>query len=143
MQDLALSSDASRLVAMNCENHVYVYNFVTREMQYEIDFKTPLSSVDISYDSRYLLIKKSNGEIRMLDIETRETIREFGEAGKPSTVVIRSSFGGANESFVITGSESMSSISTQGAHNADKNCSWKSLHLPQGNGRTSGEARSP
>jgi len=41
----------------------------------------------------------------MFELDAGKSIREFGNAGKVSTVVIRCSFGGANESFVVSGSE--------------------------------------
>jgi len=41
----------------------------------------------------------------MLDIETGETIRSFVSGDRGGEYIIRSSFGGANESFVVSGSE--------------------------------------
>ncbi|KAH8805855.1 WD domain-containing protein [Xylogone sp. PMI_703] len=105
IQDLAVSPDGNRLVAMDCEHHIHVYNFVTRELEYEIDFKVRLTSVSISQDSRYLLINNIEGETQMLDLETRDTVRTFISGEKGGNFMIRSAFGGANESFVITGSE--------------------------------------
>jgi hypothetical protein len=105
IQDLAISPNGHRLVAVDNENHVHVYNFVTRELEYEMDLKKNLASVTISSDSRSLLINKTDGEARMLDIDTRETIRIFNTGDRVGKFIIRASFGGANESFVITGSE--------------------------------------
>ncbi|RQM08587.1 hypothetical protein DH86_00000307 [Scytalidium sp. 3C] len=105
IQDLAMSPDGRHLVAMDNEHHIHVYNFVTRELEYEIDFKVNLTSVSISQDSRYLLINNVEGEAQMLDIESRDTVRTFISGEKGGHYVIRSAFGGANESFVITGSE--------------------------------------
>lgn len=105
IQDLAVSPDGHRLVAADHSNHVHVYNFVTRELEYEINLKKDLGSVSISQDSRLLLVNKTDGEAQMLDIETRETIRTFSTGKRVGKFIIRSSYGGANESFVITGSE--------------------------------------
>lgn len=90
---------------MDNENHIHVYNFVTRELEYEMDLKVNLSCVSISQNSRYLLVNKTDGEARMLEIDTRETVRMFLSGARGGNFVIRSAFGGANESFVITGSE--------------------------------------
>jgi len=104
IQDLAVSPNGNRLIAMDNESHLHVYNFVTRELEYEMDLKVQLSSISISQDSRYMLVNKTDGEARLFDIETRETVRIFlGQKG--GKFVIRSAFGGANESFVISGSE--------------------------------------
>jgi WD40 repeat protein len=105
IQDLAVSPDGHRLVAADHLNHVHVYNFVTRELEYEINLKQSLGSVSISQDSRLLLINKTDGEAQMLDIETRETIRTFTTGERVGKFIIRASYGGANESFIITGSE--------------------------------------
>ena len=107
IQDLAVSPDGHRLVAADNANHVHVYNFMTQELEYEIDLKRNLGSVSISQDSKTLLINKNDGEAQMLDIETRETIRIFSAGERVGKFIIRASFGGANESFIITGSEGM------------------------------------
>jgi WD repeat-containing protein 26 len=104
IQDLAISPDGNRLIAMDNANHLHVYNFVTRELEYQLDLKVNLSSISISQDSKYMLVSTTEGEARTIDIETRESVKIFAgqKAGK---FVIRSCFGGANESFVISGSE--------------------------------------
>jgi len=109
IQDLAVSPDGHRLVAMDNANHLHVYNFVTRELEYEMDLKVKLSSVSISQDSRHILVSKTDGEARIFDIETRDSTKVFvGQKG--GEFVIRSAFGGANESFVISGSEGESDV---------------------------------
>lgn len=89
---------------MDNENHIHVYNFVTRELEYELDLKVNLSCVSISQNSKYLLINKNDGETRMVEIDTRECVRMFLSNAKGGNFAIRCAFGGANESFVITGS---------------------------------------
>ncbi|PBP21269.1 WD domain-containing protein [Diplocarpon rosae] len=105
IQDLAVSPNGQYLVAMENETHIHVYNFVTRELQYEMDMKVTMSSVSISQNSRFLLVHKVDGEARMLDLDTRETVRSFRSGAKGGHFVIRATYGGANESFVIFGSE--------------------------------------
>jgi hypothetical protein len=92
---------------MECETHIYVYNFVTRELEYELDLKTKLASVSISQNSRYLLAHNVAGDARMIDLDTRETARTFRSGEKAGNFVIRAAYGGANESFVVIGSEGM------------------------------------
>jgi WD40 repeat protein len=108
IQDLAVSPNGHHLVAMDNEKHIFVYNFATRELEYEMDDKVDLASVSISQDSRLLLVNRMDGEARMYNIETRQAIRIFHSGGRGGKYIIRSSFGGANESFVITGSIGMS-----------------------------------
>ena len=114
IQDLAVSPNGHRLVAMDNACHIHVYNFVTRDLEYEMDFKVQLSSVSISHDSRSLLVLTNEGDARLIDLDTRETVRIYRSGDKKSENVIKAAFGGANESFIITGSESkfkMSSVS--------------------------------
>jgi WD40 repeat protein len=107
IQDVAISPDGQRLVAMAHADHVYVYNFVTRELEYEINVKVRMASVAISQNSRHLLVNKNDGEARMFDMDTREMVRIFNSGDRQAEYVIPAAFGGANESFVITGSEGM------------------------------------
>jgi WD repeat-containing protein 26 len=103
-EDLAVSPDGHWLVAMDERNWLHVYNFVTRELEYEWDLKVRPTSVSISQDSRFLLVNKTDGEAQLIDITTRDAIQKYrGHSGGEYT--IRSGFGGANESFVISGSD--------------------------------------
>jgi WD40 repeat protein len=103
-EDLAVSADGRYMVAMDDQNHLHVYNFITRELEYEMELKSRPTSVRISEDSRFLLVNKTEGEAQLIDIVSRDPIQKYtGHSGGEYT--IRSSFGGANESFVISGSE--------------------------------------
>jgi hypothetical protein len=93
---------------MTNETQIYIYNFVTRELEYEMDLEVKMGSISISQDSRLLLVNKFNGEAQMFDIQTQETVRTFISGDPTGYYVIRSTFGGANESFVIVGSEGRS-----------------------------------
>ncbi|KAH8591494.1 WD domain-containing protein [Bisporella sp. PMI_857] len=107
VQDLAISPDGNRLVAMNNEHTIYVYNYVTRDLEYTLDIEAKMGSVCITQNSRHLLVNTLDGEARLIDLDTRETIRKFkSNTKKESRVIIQASLGGANESFVVTGSES-------------------------------------
>jgi WD40 repeat protein len=107
IQDLAVSPDGHHLVAMTNETQIYIYNFVTRELESEMDLEVKIGSISISQDSEYLLVNKFNGEAQMFDIHTQESVRTFISGDATGEFVIRSTFGGANESFVIVGSEGM------------------------------------
>lgn len=104
VQDLCGSRDGRYLVAVDDQHNIHVYNGLTRELEYDIDLKARPTSVSISQDSRHLLVNKRDGEAQLIDLTTRETVKKFlGHTG--GDYVIRSAFGGANESFVISGSE--------------------------------------
>ncbi|KFA78506.1 hypothetical protein S40288_01454, partial [Stachybotrys chartarum IBT 40288] len=104
VQDLCGSPDGRWLVAVDERYNVHVYNALTRELAFELEFKERPMSVAISEDSRHLLINKSDGEAQLIDLITRSGVQKFlGHTG--GNFVIRSAFGGANESFIASGSE--------------------------------------
>ncbi|KAL1884181.1 hypothetical protein VTK73DRAFT_5317 [Phialemonium thermophilum] len=103
-EGLALSPDNRWLVAMDDQCHLHVYNFETRDLEYEIEFKARPTSISISQDSRHLLVNKADGEAQLIDISSRELVQKY-TGHKGGEYLIRSGFGGANESFVISGSE--------------------------------------
>lgn len=104
VQDLCGSPDGRWLAAVDDSTTIHVYNAETRELEYEMELKTRPTSVSISSDSRHLLVNKKDGEAQLIDLVTRQSIQKFlGHTG--GDCLIRSSFGGANESFVTSGSE--------------------------------------
>ncbi|KAL1854769.1 hypothetical protein Daus18300_011365 [Diaporthe australafricana] len=103
-EDLALSPDGRWLVAMDDEDHIHVYDFVTRSLKYDMELPSRPTSVSITKDSKYLLVNKQDGEARVFDIASRTFVQKYkGHSG--GEFLIRSDFGGANENFVISGSE--------------------------------------
>ncbi|KZF20200.1 WD40 domain-containing protein [Xylona heveae TC161] len=104
VQDSAISLDGTKLVTISTEKKIYVYDLEKREELYNLALKAELTCVNISRDSRYLLVNMSDHEIQLIDIETAETVRRYlGQ--QQGRFVIRSGFGGASENFIISGSE--------------------------------------
>ena len=108
-QDCAISSDGERLVVIDSEKSLYVYNFPTYEQEYRIPFSAKPTGITISKDSKTMLVSLNSGEVQLLDLETAEVIRRF-QGHKQGHFVIRSTFGGAAENFVLSGSEGMRSL---------------------------------
>ncbi|KAI1342105.1 WD40 repeat-like protein [Xylariaceae sp. FL0016] len=104
VEELAVSPDGHWLVAMDHENQIHVYNFVTRDFEYKMDLRCRLTSVSISHDSRYLLVNQNNGIAQLIDLILREPVQKY-TGHKGGDYMLRSSLGGADESFVICGSE--------------------------------------
>ncbi|KAF5246435.1 hypothetical protein FAUST_1315 [Fusarium austroamericanum] len=104
VEDLCGSLDGRWLVALDNEKRIHVYNAITRELEFDMELNKRPTSVSISQDSRHLLINKSDGEAQLIDLVTRNSVQKFfGHTG--GAYMIRSAFGGANESFVVSGSE--------------------------------------
>lgn len=71
-----------------------------------MSIKLDLTCINISRDSRYMLLNTSECEMQLLDIETREVARQYlGQKQGNYNYIIRSTFGGAAENFVVSGSE--------------------------------------
>jgi WD repeat-containing protein 26 len=110
IHDCVISPDGQRLICVSNEKRIHVYNYITREEEYNVQLKVDLTCLSISQDSRYMLVNMSDNEIQLLDIETAEIVRRF-MGQKQGHYVIRSAFGGASENFVVSGSEGMSVVS--------------------------------
>ena len=102
--DLSLSPDGRRLVVLLVSS-IAVYDFVTREKLAEYAFDdVKMTSVNISADSKAMLVSMNENKIHLMHIDSGEILQSF-HGQKQSEYMIRSSFGGANESFVCSGSE--------------------------------------
>lgn len=109
VEDLAISPDGRYLLAMDDNRQVHVCDFPTRDMQYVITLPCRLTSISISRDSKYFLVNKEDGVAELLSLAAGRTVQKYkGHTGGEYT--IRSGLGGANESFVISGSEGKASI---------------------------------
>lgn len=103
-QDCAISPDGQKLVVVDSEKHLYVFNFNTYEKVYSQAFPARLTCITVTRDSRYMLVNLSSGEIQLLEIETGGAIKTF-DGQEQGNYIIRSCFGGAAENFVLSGSE--------------------------------------
>lgn len=108
--DLAISPDGTRLVVVS-ETSVVVFDFQSYDKICEWrEDDVKLTSVNISPDSQRMLISMNPDTIKLMEIDTSEVIKTFyGHSQKE--FIIRSSFGGANGNFVVSGSEGTSRCS--------------------------------
>ncbi|EUC40549.1 glycoside hydrolase family 1 protein [Bipolaris oryzae ATCC 44560] len=102
--DIAVSPNGERLVIIT-ESSIAVFDFVSYEKiaEFQLD-DVKLTSVMISQDSRHMLVSMSPDQIKLMEIDTGDVIQRF-EAHVQKQFIIRSAFGGADENFVVSGSE--------------------------------------
>lgn len=105
VQDICGSLDGRWLVAVDEGNSIHVYNAATRELEYDLNLGGARpTSVTMSRDSRHLLVNKQDGETQLVDLVSRNLVQTYhGHVG--GNFMIRSTLGGANESFALSGSD--------------------------------------
>ena len=102
--DLAVSPDGQRLVVIT-ESTIVVFDLLSYEKIAELQLEdVKLTSIMISQDSRHMLIRMSPYQNNIMEIDTGDVIQRF-EAHMQKQFIIRSTFGGADENFVVSGSE--------------------------------------
>ena len=130
VQDLAISPDGQRLVTISTEKQIFVYNLFKREEEYSLRLKTDLTCVNISRDSNSVLVNMADNELQLIDINSAEIMRRF-MGQKQGKFVIRSTFGGAEENLVITGSEGETDSLSFLNSPINMIRRWENIHLPQ------------
>lgn len=81
-----------------------VYDIQSRREEFRIKFSSKIASITPSKDCRTVLINIAEGEVHMIDIEDRYTIRKFKGSNREGSI-IRNCFGGASENFALSGSK--------------------------------------
>lgn len=102
--DIAISPDGTRLIAL-LESRILVFDLITKQKiaDHPMD-DGRLTSVNISRDSMRMLVGMNDNRIKMMSIDTGDILEVF-EGHKQTQYMIRNAFGGAQETFVVSGSE--------------------------------------
>lgn len=112
VNDLAVSHTGDRLIAICSERKILICRIELAQglpvlHTTEEDFiaeADSITSLSLSRDSRYLLVNVASEEIHSWDLERKQLMHKY-RGQKQGHFVIRSAFGGQNESFVASGSE--------------------------------------
>ncbi|KAL8978081.1 MAG: hypothetical protein Q9205_006251, partial [Flavoplaca limonia] len=104
VQDCAISPNGKRMVVISSECQIVVYNYETREEEYSILLKNKMTCVNISQDSQHMLINMANSEIQLIKIDNAEIVKRY-MGQQQGEFVIRSTFGGADQNLILSGSE--------------------------------------
>ncbi|CAH2043646.1 unnamed protein product [Thlaspi arvense] len=105
LSDVAMTTDGKWLVSVGKEPHkISLFDRVTRAERV-IEEDDMITSFSLSKDSKYILIDLTTEMIQLWNIEG-EPNKFYGfEGHKRKRLIIRSCFGGYEESFVASGSE--------------------------------------
>lgn len=136
--DCAVNGSGTRMVATTIDNRIMLYSLDSSFRSYKIadwTMEDKLTSVNFSADEELMLINMNGGRVLALDSETGEVVCRY-DGVVQNEFVIRSNFGGAGQSFVISGSEGTSCNHCSGPFDADLR-RFESLHLAAADGHAS------
>jgi hypothetical protein len=105
-------------LAATTGNHICIYSLDPADGYRKLDdwpMEDKLTSVNFARDGD-LLVSMNEGRIFTMDVTTGDILSRY-EGAVQKEYVVRSSFGGANENFVISGSEGK--CSQQESHDGD------------------------
>ncbi|KZV92176.1 WD40 repeat-like protein [Exidia glandulosa HHB12029] len=90
--------------ATSPKRKIVVYDLKTRQELNVIEVIGELTSVRVSRDSRYAIINHAPDEVHLWDLQSGRLARKF-TGQRQGQHIIRSCFGGDEDSFVLSGSE--------------------------------------
>jgi WD40 repeat protein len=100
------SPDGRWIVAMDDKRSIHVLNAMTRDQDYQLDLKGRPGSVCVCADSRHLLVNMTAaGQAQLIDLYTSTVVQKYKGHTLADEYIVRSTVGGAHESFVLSGSE--------------------------------------
>jgi len=103
--DIAISKDGTRLVTICYEKKIRIFNVESGEEISSIQETDFITSLCLSNDSRYALLNlRAIQEIHLWDLEEQRIVQKYS-GQKQGRFVIRSCFGGLNQTFIASGSE--------------------------------------
>ncbi|KAI5816950.1 WD40-repeat-containing domain protein [Pyronema omphalodes] len=107
LYDVKITPDGTKLVVTCTHHKMHVYNFqnlAEPPAVYSFEPTQNLTGIALTKDSKYVVINTGAGELIMVDLETGEVVKRFvGQV--QDKFVIRGCLGGADENFVLSGSE--------------------------------------
>ncbi|XP_050881767.1 WD repeat-containing protein 26 homolog isoform X2 [Lathyrus oleraceus] len=103
ISDLEITGDGEHLSICK-ENAILFFNKETKHERF-IEEDQAITSFSLSKDSRFLLVNLLNQEIHLWNIEGDPKLVSKYKSHKRSRFIIRSCFGGHEQSFIASGSE--------------------------------------
>jgi WD40 repeat protein len=102
--DLSITADGQKIVAVCTEKQLHVYDFHDWKNKRTHNLDIRMTGVQTTKDSLHAIVNTAAREVVMVDLETGHIMQRY-----PGQVqdqwVIRGCLGGADENFVVSGSE--------------------------------------
>lgn len=102
--DLKITADGTKIVAVCTEEKLHVYDFLDWKNRRSYHLGAGLTGVFTSRDSKHAIVNTAAREVVMVDLDTGKVVQRYlGQV--QDNWVIRGCLGGADENFVVSGSE--------------------------------------
>lgn len=105
VQALGCRADSQSYLAADSQYRVRSYNFDDETEENIIKEDNPIMSMTVSSDGRYLLVNLVNQGIHLWDLDDKVRLRKFQGSVQGGSYQIYSTFGGASDLYVASGSE--------------------------------------
>ena len=93
-----------RLVAAGTNHEISIFDYLRRDKLGQIQLDAAITSLTVSQDNLEILVNLNQDEVWLLGLEDGVIHQKF-RGIQQNQYVIKSCFGGATESFVVSGSE--------------------------------------
>jgi len=109
VSDLSIPNDGSKVAAITVDKRILIFDLTLPSKAKTTEFVMDqiLDSIEFTADGKSLLVGLHNGETLLVE-STTGTYEQTYEGSEQADCVIRASFGGANQNFVVRGTSSMS-----------------------------------
>ncbi|KAK6141266.1 hypothetical protein DH2020_024982 [Rehmannia glutinosa] len=102
--DLGITTDGKELITVCKENTILLFNWETKSEKF-IEENQNITSFALSEDRKFLLLSLWNEELHLWNIDGCPKLVAKYKGHKRSRYVVRSCFGGLEQSFIASGSE--------------------------------------
>lgn len=102
--DLKITADGQKIVAVCTEKTLHIYNLHDWKTKRSCNLKCGLTGVQTSKDSRHAIVNTDAKEVVMVELETGRVVQRY-KGQTQDKWLIRGCLGGADENFVLSGSE--------------------------------------
>eukprot|EP00053_Salpingoeca_punica_P012525 m.112197 g.112197 ORF g.112197 m.112197 type:complete len:593 (-) comp15970_c4_seq1:600-2378(-) len=102
--DIAMEASGASIIVVCHEKKIRRFNLNTFEEELLFQEQGSVTSLSLSADGSLAMVNLVHQDIHVWDLRTRQVVRKY-KGHKQERFAIRSCFGGATESFVLSGSE--------------------------------------
>lgn len=107
---LALSPEGQKLVRMTDEDIIEVFDVSTKALTTTITMPSRPLSIEISWDSRKVLVNTQEEHLQVLELETGDLVDSYKGPTMRTEYIVRAVFGAPQDEFVLSAAEGETSF---------------------------------